>query len=389
MAIRIMHIAEGIGIGGGIENGIANLISRMDPERFDHVLCGIFEVGQQLERYPLDRVQILSLGQKRGRGRTQAPALTALIRRVRPDVVHSRNWGALEAVVAARWARRCSVIHSEHGYELNPGTEPARRYWIRRIAYSLADHVFAVSDELRDHLARRTGYSSKNFGVIHNGVDTSRFRADAAIRRRARSELGIDSDNFCIGCVGRVTPIKDYGTLLRAAEQLNTRCSSWRVLIAGDGVERARFEEVVCANPVLQGKVRFLGTITDVSHFLNALDVFVLPSLCEGISNSLLEAMATGLPVVASNTGGNPEVAIDGESGLFFPVGDARTLARRLEQLHTDYELRSKIGQAASRRIKSEFSLNAMVRRYEELYADGTVPDRNDTVVSDASCSKG
>jgi sugar transferase (PEP-CTERM/EpsH1 system associated) len=368
MPIRIMHVVEAIGVGGGVENGIANLIRGMDAERFEHVLCGIFHVGPQVERYPSDRVRLIGLDQKPGRLAIQAGSLARMIREIKPDIVHSRNWGALETVAAGRWVRSCAVVHSEHGVEMNPHAEPRRRGWVRRVAFELAHRVFSVSWQLRDALARRTGFARNRIGVIHNGVSDVRFRRDRESGRRFRAELGIAEGDFCIGCVGRLSRIKDYPTLLRAAEVLSRRGAGWRVLIAGQGPELAALQSLVDGSPGLRGRVSFLGSISRTPEFLNMLDVFTLPSLCEGISNALLEAMATGLPAVVTAAGGNPEVLVDGESGIAFPVGDVEALANCLARLRREPEARRKLGDAAMQRVKDEFSLKNMIQKYEEMY---------------------
>jgi len=368
MAIRILHVVEAIGVGGGVENGIAHLIERMDPNRFEHILCGVFRLGPQVERYPADRVQIVCLAQKERTLATQAGPLAEMIRKLRPEIVHSRNWGAMEAVVAGRWVGGTSVIHSEHGVEMDPAAEPRRRSWLRRFAFSLADHVFCVSYQLRDMLAARTGFPLRKMAVIHNGVKTSRFRQDASVRKAFRAELGIDDHEFCIGCVGRLNRIKDYPTIFRAAEVFSRSSRSWRLLILGGGADQAELEDFVTSRPALHRRVRFLGSSSRVPEFLNAIDAYVLSSLCEGISNSLLEAMATALPVIVTATGGNPEVVVDGDSGLLFPVGDAERLAEQLLLLYDDRNRREQMGKQALRRVEERFSLDSMVAGYEEMY---------------------
>lgn len=368
MATRILHVVEALGVGGGVENGIANLIERMDPSRFEHVLCAVFHLGPLVGRYPADRVPLVCLEQKARKFAIQVGPLAQTIRKLKPDIVHSRNWGALEAVVAGRWVRSCRVIHSEHGFEVDPMREPARRNWVRRVAFELADRVFSVSSQLRGTLARRTGFPERKIGVIHNGVETRRFRSDASVRRRLRGELGISEEEFCIGCVGRLNRIKDYPTMLRAAEVFNRSCASWRLLIVGAGTELSALQEFAGARPALRGRVQFLGPSDRVPELLNAMDAYVLPSICEGISNSLLEAMAAGLPVIASDTGGNPEVVVDGESGLLFPVGDFQGLADRLVVLCGRRELRDRLARGGLRRVEERFSLDSMVASYEEMY---------------------
>ncbi len=355
MAIRIMHVVEAFGVGGGVENGIANLIERMDASRFEHVLCAVFRLGSLVERYPADRVRLLCLEQKPRRVSLQVRPLVKAIRQIKPNIVHSRNWGALEAVAAARWARSCPVIHSEHGVEMNPSAEPRRRSAFRRVAFELADRVFSVSYQLRDMLAQRTGFPLRKIEVIQNGVDTKRFRPDAAARRQFRGELGVSEEEFCIGCVGRLNPIKDYPTVLRAAEVFSNSCNTWRLFIIGAGAELPHLEKFVNEKPALRDRVRFVGPSDRIPEFLNAIDAYVLPSLCEGISNSLLEAMATALPVIASEAGGNPELIVNGECGLLFPVGDFRRLAEQLFLLYDQTSLRGELGRQAWHESGSAF----------------------------------
>jgi len=370
MPIRIMHVVESLGVGGGVETGIANLIERMDPKRFEHILCAVFRLGPRIDRFRV--VQVVPLEQKGKKLAVQVGPLARVIRGIKPDIVHSRNWGALEAVIAGRWVRSCRLIHSEHGVEADPAAEPRRRNWFRRVAFEMADRVFSVSYHLRDALARCTGFSARKIGVIHNGVEIARFRKDPSVRRRLRADLELSENEFCLGCVGRLSQIKDYPTILRAAERFDRWCPSWRLLILGGGADRSELEKFVSARPVLQRQVRFLGASERVPEFLNAIDAYVLPSIREGISNSLLEAMAAGLPVVATDTGGNPEIVVNGESGLLFPVGDFERLSEVLLQLYEQPETRDQLGKGALQRVTKEFSLDSMVSKYEQMYQELT-----------------
>jgi sugar transferase (PEP-CTERM/EpsH1 system associated) len=374
MAIRIMHVVEALGVGGGVENGIANLIARMDATRYEHVLCAVARVGPHTERYPVVRVRIVSLNQRPRRFQSQVAPLARVIRKLQPDVVHSRNWGALEAVFAARWAGAGMAIHSEHGLEMAPAAEPRRRRWLRRAAFEAAHRVFAVSSGLRDTLARSTGFPCWKFGVIHNGVDTRRFRPDYEMRRQFRAEFCIGEDEFCIGSVGRLDRIKDYPTILQALERFSGACSSWRLLIAGEGAERAALEAQAAQSGALRGRVVFLGGWQRVPELLSALDAYVLSSTFEGLSNSLLEAMASGVAVLATRAGGNPELVVNEESGLLFPAGDAGALADGLTWLYLREEERRRLAAEAVSRVAREFSLNAMVDQYEALYAQSPCP---------------
>ena len=345
------------------------MIKRLDPQRFEHVVYAIRRLGPNADRLGHHRVRVVCQGKKDTDSPLQAGTLARGIREVGPDIVHCRNWGAIEAVVAGKWVRSCKVVHSEHGLESNANAkEPWRRVWFRRLAFELADRVVSVSYQLRDLHARRTGFPARKIAVIHNGVDSGSFYPDIEARCRVRQELGISPDEFCVGSVGNLFPIKDQMTLVQAIEKVAGAFMNWRLLVIGEGPERSRLEAFASAHPDWKGRVSFLGSSNRVAEMLNAMDVYVLPSISEGISNSLLEAMATGLPVVATATGGNPEVVVDGDSGLLFAVGDSGELAEKLLGLRATKDLRVRLGERALRRIKENFSIDSMVRNYAEMY---------------------
>jgi sugar transferase (PEP-CTERM/EpsH1 system associated) len=361
-----MHIVDHLG-KGGLENGLVNLINGLDPDRFEHVVYTMRRLGPNAERLP-SHVRVMCQGKQDGDFPVQVGRLARDIRAVNPDIVHSRNWAGIEAVVAGRWTRR-RVVHSEHGLEGDANEKPPlRRTIFRRVAYELAHSVLSVSHQLKELHASRTGFSQERIGVIHNGVDGGRFFPDAAIRTRMRRELGLTENDFCIGSVGNLLPVKDQLTLLRAVDLIAEQPGSWRLIIVGEGSERRSLEAFIKEHPRCRGRVVLMGTSDRVPELLQAMDVYVLPSLSEGISNSLLEAMSSGLPVLATATGGNPEVVVDGQSGILFPVGDSGKLAEKLILLHRQPELRDRLAQQAIRRMREEFSIDSMVRKYAQLY---------------------
>ena len=368
MPVRIMHVVDNLGTGG-LENGLVNLIANLDPHRFEHVVYVIRRLGPNVERLPKDRVRVICQGKQDSDSRFQIGTLARAIRQARPDVVHSRNWAAIEAVAAGRLVRFCATIHSEHGLETSvDAKEPRRRAWIRRVSYEMADRVLSVSYQLRDLHSRRTGFSRERITVIHNGVDGRRFSPNPAVRARVRQEMGFSEEDFVVGCIGNLLPVKDHMTVLQAMAHMNENCKTWRLVIAGEGPERPNLQAFLNAHPEWKDRVSLAGVSDRVPELLNALDVYVLSSLSEGISNSLLEAMSSGVPVIATAIGGNPEVVVDGESGLLFPVGDCGKLAEHLNslQLHPGFRLR--LAQQAVRRVRAEFSLDNMVEQYGRLY---------------------
>jgi sugar transferase (PEP-CTERM/EpsH1 system associated) len=366
--IRVLHVVETMLGMGGLERGLVNLIHRTDASRFEHVVCVVRSLGALTEQLPRDRVRVFCLEQTRPGFSFQVWTLARLIREVRPHVVHSRNWGASEAILAGALTHSCGLVHSEHGME-STATDPARRRILRRVIFELADRVCAVSHHLREHHAAATGFPARRITVIHNGVDTSRFRRNEAAREATRRRYGIGNGVFCMGFIGRLEPVKDPLTLLRAVEILSASTGNWRLLVAGDGSESEALKAFARSRPGIQDRISFLGELEQVQDLLNALDAYVLPSRYEGICNSLLEAMATGLPVVATAIGGNPEVIEDGVSGVLVPVADGPAFAGSLHRLATDAGLRRQLGDGALQRVSTHYSMEAMADGYERLYS--------------------
>jgi sugar transferase (PEP-CTERM/EpsH1 system associated) len=367
MPVRIMHIVDHLG-RGGLENGLVNLINHLDPSRFEHVVYAVRRLGPNADRLPRERVQVICQGRQDSDSRFQVPMLVRGIRECRPDIVHSRNWGTIEGVLAGRWTRR-AVVHSEHGFVSEASRkEPWRRTCLRRLAFELADCVLTVSNQLRDFHAGRTGFNPKRMTVIPNGVDSRRFRPDAIVREQVRRELGLTEDEFCIGCVGNLLPVKDHMTVLKAVEGLQCEGGRWRLLIIGEGSERQKLEHYIAEHPEWKDRVLLMGTSGRITELLNAMDVYVLSSVAEGMSNSLLEAMASGLPAIVTNVGGNPELVRDRETGLLFPAGDEVRLREHLQELWNRSDIRRQLAERALRRAREVFSMDAMVAGYGQLY---------------------
>ena len=367
-----MHVLDNLGTGG-TQIALANLIERMDHVRFEHVLCGMRPLDTLGPNYfdmrlPQGLVRTVSLRRRTANSKTQLTSLCRLIHEIKPDVVHSRNWSAIEGVIAGRLIRSRAIVHSEHGLDsASIEKEPWRRLIFRRLAFELADRVVCVSHQLRSIHSRRTGFPQQKMTVIHNGVDAKRYHPNPAMRTQIQGELKISENDFCIGCVGNLTPVKDYMTIFNAIEKVAKICTDWRLVIIGKGPELPKLQGWLSTRAELRSRVIFLGLTERVPEILNAMDMYVLSSITEGISNSLLEAMATSLPVAVTCTGGNPEV-VGEANGLLFPVGDFSTLADHILLLRSRTDLRLKFGTSALKRVREVFSLDTMARGYEEVY---------------------
>jgi sugar transferase (PEP-CTERM/EpsH1 system associated) len=293
------------------------------------------------------------------------------MREFSPHIVHTRNFGALEAIAAARISGVPITIHSEHGYELEIlAGLPLRRRLLCRTLYPLADTVFTVTNNLRNYHSQQSWLPKERFRVIHNGVNTESYAPHRELTASVRSRLGIPVGRIVIGNVGRLVPIKDQATLFRAAEMLIDIGKDVHLLIVGSGPELAKLRARAEGSRLLAGRVTFELESDRIPELMNAMDMFALTSICEGMSNTILEAMATGLPVVATRSGGNPELVEHGRTGWLFSPRDAEALAQGLIRLVDDSELRRHFGQESRRTAVDRFSLLDMIRGYRDLYVD-------------------
>jgi sugar transferase (PEP-CTERM/EpsH1 system associated) len=368
--LRILHILNRLE-HGGTELVVLKLMGGLSEPNFQQRLAVIRGADPLFDSASLPGGGLLSAGD--GDSGFQFPLfrLASIMRAYRPHIVHSRNWGAIEAIPAARLAGVPVAIHSEHGYELEMlAGLPMRRRIFRRAAYTMADAVVAVTRELGDYHARMAWISPERIRVIYNGVDTQKFAPRPEARSLLRKQFGLPPNRFIVGTVGRMVPIKDHPTLLRAVEILVQRGVDAHALLVGSGPELDRNKSLVSASPTLAGRVTFTGASEDVPDLLRTMDAFALPSISEGMSNTLLEAMATGLPVIATSVGGNTEVLEHERSGWLITPRDADASASYLALIASQESLRAQFGAAARKRVVERFSLERMLNDYGNLYRE-------------------
>jgi sugar transferase (PEP-CTERM/EpsH1 system associated) len=364
--IRVLHLVHRLGAHGrtgGMEYGVIKLVNRM---RGGSVVAGVCStrLSDAAIRGLLDPgVPFYECRGRDGNDPRLIPALWRVFRQFRPDIVHTHGWGTLiEGLVAARLAGVPRVIHGEHGTLQNRWYQR----WTQRIAWGCADGVVSVSGRLAERLARDVGFELSRIRTIRNGVDLERFASTSRVV--ARRELGIPDDVVAIGTVGRLVPVKDHATLLTAFADTWRSQPNTRLFLAGDGPLKAALQQQA-RELGIDTAVRFLGHRSDVEHVLAALDVFVLSSVSEGMSNTILEAMATGLPVVATAVGGADELVVDGHTGLLVAPSQPRALAAALSTLAADGGRRNAMGISGRERVVAAFTVSRMVAEYEQLYS--------------------
>jgi sugar transferase (PEP-CTERM/EpsH1 system associated) len=378
----IAHVVFRLDVGG-LENGLVNLVNHLPAEAYRHVIIALTEVSEFRRRVQRDDVAFIELHKRGGHGYRLFPRLFRIFRELSPDIVHTRNLAALEATLPAAAAGVPVRIHGEHGRDVGDLDGSSRRYrLVRRFYRPFVTRYVALSKDLACYLQGPIGVPSQRIEQIYNGVDTERF-APARTGRAGIAGCPFAAPNlWLVGTVGRMQPVKNQTMLAEAfvrAVQSRPRGRDLRLVMIGEGPVRAEVEKVL-SDAGMRELAWLPGERSDVPDVLRGLDVFALPSLAEGVSNTILEAMACGLPVVATRVGGNPELVDDGATGRLVPARDSQALAAAIVQYFDDRALSRRHGGAARSAAVRRFSLERMVRDYHALY-DGLRKPRADAVV--------
>ncbi len=303
-----------------------------------------------------------------------ALALRRVIRSGGYDLVHTHNSKAgFVGRLGAHWAGTAKVVHTVHGFAFHDQEPPARRALFRfleRRAARWCDHMIFISRPLQDWAGRERIVCPGGQSVIYSGIEPERFAPAGPDERAAlRDRWGLPRDAPVAGIVSKLWEGKGHDTLLGALAGLRRRLPGARLLVVGEGELRPRLEALATELGVREAVV-FTGFLQDVRPAVGAMDVSVLPSLFEGMGRVLLEAMAMGLPVVASRVGGIPDVVDDGVTGLLVPPGDGPALTRALETMLTDGALAARMGAAGRARVDERFGARAMAASIEKVYLD-------------------
>jgi len=361
--LRLVHLVQSLDIGG-LELMVVSLVEALDPARFESSVICYDELGSLVPRLERRGVRVRVLERQPGIDVRYVLRLSRNLAADRPDLLHLHNPTALfYGALAGRLARIPAIVYTDHGRDLASGRSVMLA---NQVLARLVDRIVAVSDYGRRNLIENEGFPTRRICVIHNGVSGRAF--DGHQRRcKVRAGLGLVEAQPAIGIVARLDPVKNHSALLRAMRSVLEHVPDARLFVIGDGPQRGALESLAIELAIAPTVV-FLGARDDVPDLLAALDLFVLPSLTEGLSLTLIECCAAGKPIVATDVGGNPEVIRDGENGLLIPPDDDRALATAIMRLLTDPDLAASIGQAGRARFEAEFTLDAMTSRYRDLY---------------------
>lgn len=367
---HIVHIVYAFATGG-LENGVVNIINRLPEKKYRHtIVCVTGHDNEFFARITINNVDIVDLNKPVGNGVAWLFKCWKLLRKLKPDICHSRNISALEAQLPAFLARVPYRIHGEHGWDVNDlgGSNKKYQLW-RRFFKPFIHQYVALSQEAVTYLADKIKVNADNIHHICNGVDIDKFTPH---KSRALLPENFANNSLIFGTVGRLAKVKNQTLLVSAFISLWQKESQLqdklRLVIIGDGILLPQLKKMVAAAGA-ECAVWLTGQRNDIPQLMNAMDVFVLPSLAEGISNTLLEAMASGLPFIATNVGGNADLVLPQHAhSHIVNANDEQQLVKAMSQyLNVPERLVNDSDLVRAYCVKS-FSLEVMVGKYHQLY---------------------
>lgn len=377
--IRILYFTISLDTDcSGPARALVNIAVNLDPERFEtcFCLCGNAKVGELQDILENKGIAIHHLNTRGPLDFRVVYRLIKMLKHCKPDIIHSRLTRAdFYSRLAGRLTGRpiiinniCS-IYSKH-FVSKHGIWKGRMFnWMYRMTLGPADWFVVNADGVMSDLMDKADVPQQKLRRIHNAIDVGRYFRDASVRATIRQQLCLDVNDCVIGTVGRLHKKKGLEYLIAAAKQLVRDAPNVIFIIVGGGPERGNLEALVRVLG-LEDHIRFLGERTDVPDLLSAMDIFCFPSELEGLPNAVMEAMAAGLPVVATDIPGNNELVVNGKSGYLTPVRDSMSLSCAILELINDRTRSVAFGQMGHKIMATRFGIGKMVREFEKFYGD-------------------
>ncbi len=361
--ITIAHVVLSLDVGG-LERVVVSLLKGTDQSKFRAALCCLEKEGRLVEEVREACEFVAAMGKGPGVAYTLPFRLASLFRSKHVDIVHCHNIGPfIYGSFAGKLAGSKPVVYTVHGPEVS-----SKSIHVRFQRLPVLDRIVAVSEHVRRGVIERLHVAPAKVMTIVNGIDVARYaRGDG--RAQCRTELRVGDETPVVGVVARLTPEKDHDTLLEAFALLAKERFDAVLIVVGDGPMLGRAREAA-RRLGIESAVRFTGTRLDVPELLSAFDVFAMSSREEGLGITLIEAMAAGLPVVATAAGGIPEIVQNELTGYLVPPGDPRRLADALLDVLADPARARRMGAEGRKRAEQQFGLSRMIGAYEQLYAE-------------------
>jgi glycosyltransferase involved in cell wall biosynthesis len=358
---RVMQLVLSLS-PGGTERLVIEICKQLTG-RVESLVCCLDERGMWARELVGIGVPVAELRRRPGFHPALAIEIATLIRAHGVDAVHCHHYSPYVYGLLATLMRPAKLVFTEHG-RLSDDTPSRKRQIVNPLLSRLPGQICAVSNDLKQHMVAE-GFPARCIRVVHNGIEPG-GRPTVTQRHEARAALGLGRDAFVIGTVGRLDPVKNLAVMLQLAAVLREKVKQSFAVIVGDGPERTALQ-AKAAELGVADSVIFAGYRSDVRSLMPAFDVYLNCSTYEGVSLTILEAMAASLPVVATPVGGNPEVVVDHETGYLVPARP-RSMAEAVARLAFDARLRRTMGDAARWRVIRHFSIARMVDEYASIY---------------------
>ena len=352
MQLNILHIMQSLEVGG-MENGVVNIVNAIDKKFTSKIYC-TKRIGNLAKKLN-DQSLIVYGGEYKGIFKSTLSLLKYCYKE-RPDILHSHGWGTLISAYIVSKLLRIKLVHGEHGTVY---FESRRNTLVQKYMLNRTDLNLYVSKSLLKLFSETLGITGSN-RVIYNGVDTERFKPLDIISEKARSVV-------LLGTVGRLVPVKNQIWLVEALSEVLS--DKVHLMLVGSGpLEQDLLDKVKEIG--MEDKVIVYGESSSPERVMNDFDIFILPSLSEGLSNTILEAMAVALPILASNVGGNSELVVNGGNGLLFELNNKNDFLSKLNSLIADKEKCKHFSEESLVIVEKEFKIGSMIVNYQNAYLD-------------------
>jgi N-acetyl-alpha-D-glucosaminyl L-malate synthase BshA len=361
MPKKVLYIIDGLSEGAG--RVLYDLVKFL--KNYKIIIVTLYKEGNLIDQFKKLNVKIINLNKKPGIRPATIIKLKNIIKKEKPDIVHTHNCNAYEfGVLAARILKVKKIIHTAHGKSVKPNKlKKLRESLFHKFISAFLTNYISVSKDLAKYAAKNWCLNKKKIKTIYNGIDTNTYKK-IKVDKSFLYNLGIKKDDILIGIVAGLRPVKSHETLIKSMQLIKKQVPNSKLLIIGDGPEKNRLINLT-DKLNLKKDILFLGNRKDIVKLLNCLDVSVLPSLSECLSIALLESMSCQLPVIATDVGGNPELI---NKDYLVKPKDYKNLAIKTVKLLKDKDLRENIGKQNRKRVLNHFNIQNMIKNYKKVY---------------------
>jgi Glycosyltransferase len=365
---KVAYIVHSLGTGG-TEKLVCQMAESLKDSKNEAVICCLDYVGAWGEAMGMRGIKVFNMGRKPGVDFSIIKKLRAIIREERPDILHAHQYTPYfySVLAAALSFPRPKLIFTEHGRHY-PDKVRLKRAIFNQFVNIFTDAIYGVSEFTKKSLVRYEKFPEGKIRVIYNGIKQEEFQGLIDVDQK-KTSLGMKADTRIVGTVGRLCAIKNFGMLIRAFDEVRKKVTDVMLVLVGDGPLRDELKALVESLGIKE-YVLFLGNRQDTAELMKIFDVFALSSDLEASALVLLEAMASGVPVVATAVGGTPELVVEGKTGILTPRGDHMKFSEAIISILRDPAMKKSMGEAGKRRVAEKFTFNEMQDAYIEAYCN-------------------